>query len=142
MKDEYISTFYNVVKDTCDTEGYEIPVDVESYIVYLLADKVSQPNLLPEPNFAIAFLSLSINNPNEAKNLGDTCLFVSGVFPDYGSKKGLSARYYADIGKTSYTIAQHKLNENLFRNLSENFDFFRNFINITVNKAKIPGLFE
>ena len=52
MKDFYQSAFYGLVKDTQESSGYILPVELESYVVMLLADKVDQPNFLPETSFA------------------------------------------------------------------------------------------
>ena len=82
MKDFYQSAFYGLVKDTQESSGYILPVELESYVVMLLADKVDQPNFLPETSFAESYLEL--RNSRDAKSLGDNCLFVTGVFPTYG----------------------------------------------------------
>jgi hypothetical protein len=67
---------------------------------------------------------------SDAKTLGDTCLFVTGIFPDYG----IDIKYYSDIGKTSYDAVSHNLNPELFSTLSQHFDYVREFINYIPNK--------
>ena len=52
MKDFYQSAFYGVVKETQESSGYTLPVDIESYVVMLLADHLDKPNFLPETTFA------------------------------------------------------------------------------------------
>jgi len=75
---------------------------------------------------------------HSAKELGDTCLFVTGVFPTYGCRKGLNIKYYSNIGKSSYSMASEYLNIDLFDNLSKHFDILRDFIDISINKHKMP----
>jgi hypothetical protein len=134
MKDEYTTAFHGLVKETQSTTGFELPLEIEAYVVMLLADKIDKPNFLPTTTFAQEFLKLKRPYNYTAKELGDSCLFVTGVFPEYG----ISVRYYSDIGKSSYTLVQEGLNAELFGLLATRFDFIREFINLTVRKNKSP----
>ena len=112
MKDFYTSAFYGVVKETQESSGYTLPIDIESYVVMLLADHLDKPNFLPESTFSESYMRLK--NSRNAKELGDTCLFVTGVFPDYG----LDNDYYINFGKSSYNMISHGYNLELFTALS------------------------
>jgi len=127
MQDAYTSAFYGVVKDTQKQTGYELPHYLEAYIVLLLASYVDKPYFEPKDSFAETFLNLT-----NAKELGDTCLFVSGVFPSYGNRKGLSRKYYKDIGQSSYA----SMHGEIFISLATHFDFLSDFIEVTVNSSK------
>ena len=127
MKDFYQSAFYGLVKETQETSGYTLPVELESYVVMLLADKVDKPNFLPETSFAESYLEL--RNSRDAKSLGDNCLFVTGVFPTYG----IDIDYYIGIGQSSYNRISYGLNKELFDSLSIHFRFLRKFINLTTS---------
>ena len=83
MDDTYASAFYDIVKDTQSKTGYELPLEIESYVVMLLASKIDKPDFLPTKTFAQCYLTLKEYNKYDAKTLGDTCLFVRGVFPNY-----------------------------------------------------------
>jgi len=137
MKTEYTNAFYRIVCETKEKHGYELPVELESYIVYLLASHLDRPDFLPQSTFAEAYLKLERPYTQNAKQLGDTCLFVTGVFPTYGSNKGLNVKYYFNIGKSSYSMASEYLNLGLFENLSIHFDLLRDFIDISINKQNI-----
>jgi hypothetical protein len=127
MKDAYTNAFYEVARETQETTGYELPHDVEAYIVMLLGTFVDRPNFLPNKSFAESLLSLR-NNRLEAKQLGDVCLFVSGVFPEYGMKKP----YYISIGRTSYGT----LEGDVFISLTQHFDFLSDFIHLMVRSKR------
>ena len=127
MKDFYQSAFYGLVKETQETSGYTLPVELESYVVMLLADKVDKPNFLPETSFAESYLEL--RNSRDAKSLGDNCLFVTGVFPTYG----IDIDYYIGIGQNSYNRISYGMNKELFDSLSIHFRFLRKFINLTTS---------
>lgn len=134
MRTEYTDAFYRIVCETKEKYGYELPVELESYIVFLLASHLDKPDFLPQETFAQAYLKLERPYTQNAKQLGDTCLFVTGVFPTYGAKKGLNIKYYSNIGKSSYSMASEYLNVDLFDNLSKHFDILREFIDISINK--------
>ena len=127
MKDFYQSAFYGVVKETQESSGYTLPVDIESYVVMLLADHLDKPNFLPETTFAESYLRLK--NSRDAKALGDSCLFVTGVFPDYG----IDQEYYIGIGQSSYHSITNGMNKDLFNDLSKHFKFLRYFIELTTS---------
>lgn len=134
MKDEYVDVFRGVVQNTQNSTGYNLPEHVEAYIVMLLADHVEKVDFLPRTSFTEYFLTL--NNSQSAKELGDTCLFVSGVYPEYGRKHGINRRFYQDIGSTSYDKASQHMNEELFSLLSKHFVFLSQFIDRSVSSSR------
>lgn len=136
MQDAYTNVFYDVVQESKGKYGYDLPHDIEAYVVMLLASYVDRPEFLPEETFAEAYLKLSRPADYSAKELGDTCLFVTGVFPAYGSKKGLNRKYFQDIGSSSYEIVSEVMNYDLFYPLSQHFDFVSDFIEITIHSSK------
>jgi len=135
MKDEYTTAFYSVVKDTQKSTGYELPEDIEAYIVMLLASHIDKVNFLPENPIAIEFLSLKRPATSKAKELGDTCLFITGVFPYYKKKFGLNKRYYSDIGSSSYELTAESYKNELFNTLAKNFDFLGDFIERSIRST-------
>lgn len=135
MKDEYTTAFFRVIKDTQETTGYELPEDVEAYIVMLLASHVEKIDFLPEQPIAIEFMSLRKPFNPKAKELGDTCLFITGVFPYYKKRHGLNKRYYSDIGISSYNLTAESLNPELFGTLSKNFEFLGEFIERSIRST-------
>ena len=134
MKDAYHIAFYDVVKETQSTTGMELPHHIEAYIVMLLSDFVDRNDIPPDSTFAEMFLS--IKDASQAKQLGDTCLFVSGAFPKLKARHGINRRYYQDIGSTSYDMAS-EMNEELFPVLAKHFVFLSEFIELTVNSPKL-----
>jgi hypothetical protein len=134
MKDEYTSAFYDIIREAQSNTGFDLPTEIEAYIVMLLSSKIDKANFLPKKTFAEEFLKLQKPYKQNAKELGDTCLFLTGVFPEYG----IGVRYYSDIGKTSYTLVQKNLHGDLFYTLATRFDFISNFINIAVRQKNSP----
>ena len=137
MKDAYRLAFYDVVKETQADTGYELTQDLEAYVVMLLAHHIDRPDYLPEKSFAEAYLRLRRPSGLNAKELGDTCLFVTGVFPTYGRKHGLNRQYFQDIGIGSYEMVAEVMHPNLFSQLATHFQFLSEFIEITTNSSKL-----
>ena len=134
MNDEYTSALFDVVKESSAKRGYDLPEPIEAYIVMLLASYVDKPDFLPEQTFGQMFFKLKTTD--EAKNLGDTCLFVAGVFPSIGERHGINRRYYQDIGSTSYEMVAGARHPELFNTLATHFNFLSEFIEVTVHSSK------
>ena len=134
--DYYTDAFYSVVKETQQHTGYTLPHHIEAYVVMLLASKVDKPDFLPKGTFAENYL-----NNKSPKELGDTCLFVTGAFPEYGKRHGIPKTYYQDIGIGSYAVAADYMNGELFETLSTHFKFLGNFIEVTVNNPNSPEIY-
>lgn len=133
MKDAYYEAFYDIVRQTQKTTGYTLPMPIEAYIVMLLSDFIDRTDIPPDTSFAEMFLTLQTKS--QAKQLGDTCLFISGAFPKYKQKYGITRKYYTDIGSTSYEIATD-MNDELFPVLAKHFTFLSTFIETTVHSSK------
>jgi len=127
MRDEYFVPMNELIVHTRTETGYTLPEDIEVYVSALLAHYIDKPNFLPEQSFAEAYTVLGKRDYESAKNLGDTCLFLSGVFPKYGKRYGLNKRYYREIGSSSYGLLQRQL----FQLLARNFDFVAEYIHLT-----------
>jgi hypothetical protein len=136
MRDEYTSAFYKVVKQTQSRYGYDLPFDIEVYVVMLLSSHMDKKDFLPQDSFAESYMKLK---GIKAKELGDTCLFTVGVFPEYGKRKGLTQEYFSNIGRSSYDIATSYLDDKLFSDLRDHFKFLSKFINVCVTDEKQFG---
>lgn len=136
MKDAYTEVFYDIVQETQYRTGYDLPENIEAYVVMLLAYYIDRPNFLPENSFAEAYLKLRRPTNYSAKELGDTCLFITGMFPTYGQKHGLNRKYYQDIGIGSYEMVAEIMNGELFKTLATHFVFVSDFIEIIVHSTK------
>jgi len=123
MRDVYQAAFHGLVKETQESSGLTLPNDIECYVVMLLADHIDKDDFLPKKSFAESYLT--IRKSSNAKELGDTCLFVSGVFPAYGNTD-----YFIEIGRSSYSRIT-TLNYELFESLSKHFIFLRDFIELS-----------
>lgn len=131
MRDVYQTAFYRVIKETQEHNGVCLPEEIEAYIVMLLASYVDHNDFLPKRSFAESYLT--IKSSRNAKELADTCLFVTGVFPEFGNTE-----YYVEIGKSSYGQMSTGLNNELFDSLSTHFVFVKDFIGLATTKPTTP----
>lgn len=128
LRDAYVHAFSDLVKQTREHTGIELPEHVECYVVLLLADHVEKIEFLPNKTFAESFLS--IQTARDAKAVGDACLFTAGVFPGYRN-----TRYISDLGISAYSQVRKPHNEELFETMARGFAVIRNFINHAVRRA-------
>lgn len=135
MKDAYRIAFFDVIKETQARTGYELPENLEAYVVMLLSHFIDRPDYLPENTFAQAYLQLKRPAGMSAKQLGDTCLFVTGVFPSYGRKHGLNRRYFQEIGIGSYEMVAEVMSPDLFSQLATHFVFLSDFIDTVTHSS-------
>tara|TARA_Y200000002_G_scaffold372469_1_gene370287 strand:+ start:418 stop:855 length:438 start_codon:yes stop_codon:yes gene_type:complete len=135
--DDYFNAFYDIVKETQESSGYVLPEDIESYIVMLLSHHIDKPNWMPDKSFAEVYLTLSETGSKRltAKELGDACLFLTGVFPRYTLQRN-NKKYYQDIGSSSYEVVHDLIPGSVFKQLSTHFIFLSDFIEYTVNNSK------
>ena len=117
MQDAYVQAFVQLATSAREETGIELPAHIEHYVVCLLAVHVDKSNFLPKQSFAHSLLT--IQRSRDAKTLGDTCLFVTSVFPEYG----VNERYYTDIGVTAY----NSINTELFQTISIHFETVKTF---------------
>ena len=136
MKDAYSNAFYGIVRDTQEKHGYNLPEHLEAYVVMLLAHHIDRPNFAPSNSFAETYLNLTTRTYTDAKTLGDSCLFVCGVFPTYGDRKGLKRSYYQNIGIGSYEMVAEIMHNDLFIQLATHFTFLSEFIEVVTHSTK------
>ena len=125
MQDAYVQAFVELAASARETTGIELPAHIEHYVVCLLAVHVDKSNFLPVNTFAHSLLTA--HRSRDCKTLGDTCLFVTSVFPEYG----VNERYYTDIGVTAY----NSINTELFQSLSVNFHTVKTFARVVCRGA-------
>lgn len=126
LNDEYISAITQLVVDCEQVTGIDLPHPIRLYTIAVLASRLDQPNWQPDPSWSQRYLTL--RTAQEAKELGDTALFAVSVFPTLGARRGISRSYYVSIGQGSYCRAAQTLNESLYTQLGEHFEFIAGFM--------------
>lgn len=136
MSDQYVNTFFNFVKESQQQTGFTFPEQVEAYLVFLLADRTTKNNIIPDPSFAEKYLQLyHTNNFDEIKQFADDCLFFTSLMPMWGKRRGLGMDYYASLGISSYYAYSDLTNKLFYTQLGNWFYTLRDFLELTMNRS-------
>jgi len=90
--------------------GQTMSEDLESYLVFLLQRFTTQPDVAARV-LALDYLR-GINQMGQVRQdrlreVGDTCLLFSGLFPERVERLGVSVDYFVDLGRQAYaTLAE------------------------------------
>lgn len=121
MNKTALKGFEDILTDTLKLQGWEMPNPVVDYTVNLLADKLDKNPWLPEPSFAERYLT--IKSVFDAQDLGDTCFFARAVFPELGSRHGISSSYYVDLGQGCYSYVLRINPDPAIKQMRDHFEF-------------------
>lgn len=121
MNNVAINGFRNILVETLELQGWEIPNPVVDYTVNLLANKLDKNPWQPEPSYAERYMT--IKNVFEAQDLGDTCFFTRAVFPELGSRRGINSSYYVDMGQGCYSYVLRIQPDPAIKQLRDHFEF-------------------
>jgi hypothetical protein len=103
---------------------------VQSYLVHVLEAFVRPDRAdLLDPPLALDFLAAdhlpARQRFDKLKRVGDTALFVTGMFADSLERRPVGASYYTALGRTAFARLSHALpgidTGNLFEELAERF---------------------
>lgn len=138
MHYSYVSAFFDLVKEKSEQTGFEMPQEIEAYIVFLLAAKVNNPTVVLQPSFAEKYLQLyDTPNTQEIKFFADHCLWFTSFAPVYGKKRGLPMDYYASLGISSYYAFGDLQKDDFFIKMGNWFYTLRDFIEMVLNTSPL-----
>lgn len=111
--------------------GFLAPEALEHYLVDLLTSRIRQTTIIPEPSFAERYLQLydARTKPSEIREYADTCLFFTGLLPEYGRRRGLDMDYYASLGISSYYTVGDLTEDDRMIQLGNWFYHLQKFLN-------------
>jgi hypothetical protein len=89
-----------LLTETNQTQGWQIPPWVVDYQAVILADKIDKNPWQPEPSYAERFMK--ITRVQDYLELGNTCWFTRAVFPELGQRRGINSSYYVQMGESCY----------------------------------------
>lgn len=126
MNDVYVDKFSDMIVSLRRRTGYPIDYTVQTYLSYLLANYIDRPGFWKDP---VALRYLELRSSHSAKELGDTCLVITGLFPEYGVRRGLGPEYYTNIGISSYDIAAQATGSEILSRMSTEYVLISEFLN-------------
>lgn len=100
-----VSEWYSLLSETEAKCQLELGQELESYLVYLLLRFMNKSELY-ESSLALDFLrALQTHNSLRSmflRDVGDKCLIISGLYPGFTVKRGLSEDYFKNLGINAY----------------------------------------
>jgi hypothetical protein len=98
--------FRELVQGAMQAQNVETAEEMEFYLVLLLERHLRMPGDLLGRPLALTYLEATYGAPAERferfKRVGDTALFLSGLFTDCLERSLVPPSYYIDLGKLSY----------------------------------------
>lgn len=116
-----VKGFRTLLEETNELHGWTIPDFVIDYEARLLAEKIDKVPWQPEPSYAERYMQLK--NPRQALALANTCWFTRAVFPELGTRRGLTSSYYTQLGSSCYEMVLRHSEFPAVRALSRHFEF-------------------
>lgn len=119
--------FRSLVQQAMQAQGFTSAEETEFYLVQLLERHLRTRDLLERP-LAIEFLEAAhaggMERFQRLKGVGDTALFVAGLFADCLERTVVQADYYVDLGRLAYRrvadVGAPSVRE-MFQDLAEQF---------------------
>lgn len=119
--------WYSLVEEALRASSVYLSEELQSYLIFLLMRFTNRPEMINSV-LALDFLqnikTLTTENQNIIREVGDKCLLYSGFFPGSVKRKHVKISYYVTLGKQSYLTLSSACNQalsNLFANLSDHF---------------------
>src|SRR5215471_10175613 len=120
--------FRELVQEAMHAQGIESEAETEYYLVQLLERHIRmQAQLLDRP-LALGYLEALYGEPAQRfqrfKQVGDSALFITGLFTDSLEKTLVQPTYYVQLGQLAYrrvAEATHKSLRELFEDLAVHF---------------------
>lgn len=111
---------------------------IKIYVAELLADFVDKPGRIP-PEMALVEMLYEAQTKSQKKQVGDLCLWITGVFPNYKQRYGIRRTYYQQLGASAY---RHTQSEVLWE-IAEYFPVVSDFVKAaTYDAHKIPHIVQ
>lgn len=101
-----IAQWQALVKEAEVSRRLTLNEELESYLVFLLAQFNHRPDLANNGPLATEFLAGFDESPSKQqecwREVGDKCLLLVGLFPGRIEKKRIQLRYFIDLGQRAY----------------------------------------
>lgn len=95
--------WFRAIRDHSTRTGFDMPELLAWYLADLLAERLQDCDIIPDPSFAERYLELYNEISLAAfKHYADSALFFVSLMPEYGNRRGLDMTYYGTLGISTY----------------------------------------
>lgn len=125
--------------------GIHLTESVENYLVHTLNANVKN-NALASHIIAIDFLENihveTIQHFQTLRSIGDECLILSGLFPDYTKRRRVSADYYKNLGENAYYVlsSSRRFSQSHYTLYYQLFENFSDLIEVLKSMRHAPSM--
>lgn len=118
-----VALWYDMIHDAEASCSINLKEELESYLVFLMIRYTNRPEIANQI-IASEFLNsfdLTIKKREIAlRDVGDTCLVFSGLFPKLAEKRLVKISYFVHMGESAY-IAISQASNDLYSKLANQF---------------------
>lgn len=132
--------WYRLLADLQQERSTCLPIEIEHYLAMTLIQ--GSQNIQLFDNTLAEELLCHMHRPldfDKWRSLGDKCLIINGLFPQWGQRRCQSSHYVADIGKLAYQQASLDYKGGyryVFEHLTQHYDEITSLLNhIEPNKS-------
>lgn len=106
------SAWHKLVHEASNANSITLTEDLSSYLVFMLIRFTDSPDIvhkiMGQELLKSAHKTGTIQQ-NSLREVGDTCLLFTGLFPEIAQKRNVNLSYYVKLGKTAYSeLSSHK----------------------------------
>ena len=133
--------WYHVLNDLQEETSFSLPTEVEHYLMLIFVNSTQDITILD--SFLSQDFFLSFTQPYNVENwqdIGDKCLVLNGLFPDWTCRRVRSKNFVTNLGKLGYcqaALQHYGASQKLFEYLSHNYDDIVQFL-----KMMNPGTYH
>lgn len=129
MNEGFAGQWQSLLRDAAQLSGYAFQEDIEQYLSLTLAHFTTQINLAHKIvafDFLLGVESLGRQGGMQLRHVGDECLVLAGLFPEFAHRKNVTLNYFIGMGQEAYHILSHPTfrmiyDPDLFNKLSADF---------------------
>ena len=129
FRESLTSFFYERVGEAQERTGTSLQVEVEAYVVHLLAAYARRPAVAgrTSPPLALQYLSArgqaGVGRAAALREVGDRALFIAGAVPHSLDRTPVNVRYVRGIGASAYReVAEGRAALAVFEELAATFE--------------------
>lgn len=110
-----------LLENSNEQHGWQVPKALTQYQSQILASFIDRPHWRPEPSYAEQYMQAQTTAA--LKTLAETCWFTRAVFPELMSTRGITHRYYTELGQGCYERIQQRTQNQVAELMSRHFEF-------------------
>lgn len=110
-----------ILTDTWHRQGWAVPDSITDYETQVLLEMLARVPWQPEPSYAERYMAL--RNLKDYVEFGNICWFTRAVFPQCMERRGLTERYFTELGQSAWDRAVQITGNPILTQMRDHFDW-------------------